>query len=61
MSRLLACKCHETLPALYRVGDQKEYFVYMCPKCFKTPVRHNEARLTEFGARMIWNVRVTDG
>jgi hypothetical protein len=60
MYELLFCRCHDIPPALYKVGDQKEYLVYMCPKCFRTPVRYNEARLTEMGARMIWNKRVSN-
>ena len=47
-------KCN-VAPELRAVGDWKQYFVYICPKCHDTPVRSDEARLTEWGARKIWN------
>lgn len=44
-------------PTLRRCGDQKEYLVYQCSACHKTPVMYCEARVTENGARKIWNLR----
>ena len=37
------------------VGDNKEFCKYFCSKCDRTPVGIDEARLTEKGARKIWN------
>lgn len=47
-------------PRLVRCGDKKEYLVYQCSKCHKTPVRYDEAMCTERGARKIWNYRVKE-
>lgn len=47
-------------PKLTKCGDQKEYFVYLCSNCNETPVRLDEARVTERGASRIWNKRVAD-
>lgn len=44
-------------PRLTRCGDQKQFVVYQCAACYKTPVRYDEARLTERGAKRIWNRR----
>ena len=60
MTELRKCfECHVT-PELRRVGDWKQYLVYVCPQCNDTPVRSGEARLTERGARKIWNKRVDE-
>ena len=48
-------------PIIKLVGDNRDYFVYSCGKCHKTPVHQDEARLTRWGARRIWNRRVNDG
>ena len=50
-------KCCAAPAKLIKVGDQKEYFVYVCAKCFKTPVHNDEASLTEYGAMLVWNRR----
>lgn len=54
---LLPCPYCGGEPRLIRCGDQKEYLVYQCSKCHKTPVKSCEARITEYGARKIWNRR----
>lgn len=43
-------------PKIIRVGDDKQLFVAICSECHKTPVNYNEARLTETGAGIIWNI-----
>ena len=57
MVNLVYSHCCSVEPRLFRVGDDKQYFVYMCPKCFRTPVENHEARVTEAGARNVWNKR----
>ena len=44
-------------PELRETGDLKQYYVYKCSKCGKTPVRWYEARLFAWSARRIWNKR----
>ena len=58
---LVPSKCCNAPAKLINVGDQKEFLVYVCAKCFRTPVHNNEARCTEYGAREIWNRRVKSG
>lgn len=57
---MLNCKYCGSEPVVRLVGDYKNYYVYFCSKCGKTPVRSNEARVTEFGARQIWNRRTEE-
>ena len=47
-------------PKIIRVGDDRQFFAVICSECYKTPVKNCEARLTEFGAAKIWNVRVNE-
>jgi hypothetical protein len=54
---LIPSRCCLAPPGLIRVGDQKEFLVYICAKCFKTLVHYDEASLTENGAKEIWNRR----
>lgn len=42
---------------LFHCGDQKNYLIYRCSECYKTPVHFDEARITEAGARKVWNRR----
>lgn len=42
-------------PEPIRVGDMKQYVVYRCEDCKKTPVPHCEASLTGRGAAKVWN------
>ena len=44
-------------PVLTSCGDQKEFLVYRCSRCYESPVMLHEARLCESGARKIWNER----
>ncbi len=44
-------------PELTRAGDNKQFYVYFCSQCCKTPVKYSEARLTEWAARRSWNKR----
>lgn len=60
MAELKPCKCG-AIPGAYRVGDQKEYFVYRCPFCGYIAAGIDEARLTLWGAKRVWNKRVGDG
>ena len=47
-------------PRLSECGNQKEYKVYMCSYCYETPVQYHEARVSESGARKIWNQRAEE-
>lgn len=47
-------------PKLTKCGNQKEYLVYLCSICHETPVRLDEARVSEHLARRIWNERAAD-
>ena len=58
MLKLKSCPYCGGKPKLIRCGDHKEFVVYICSKCYKTPVCSCEARLTERGARKIWNKKV---
>ena len=51
------CKCK---PKLIRVGDNKEYLVYICSKCYKTPVHNDEASLTPARAARTWYTRTIE-
>lgn len=44
-------------PKIIRVGDDRQLFAAICSGCYKTPVKNHEARLTETGAGLIWNVK----
>lgn len=44
-------------PKTIRVGNDKKLFAVICSNCYKTPVKNYEARLTEIGAGLIWNIR----
>lgn len=48
------------IPRLSRCGDQKEFLVYQCSHCYETPVRYHEARVSERGARKVWNKRTEE-
>lgn len=61
MKELKPCPFCGGKPIIKLVGDNRDYFVYSCGKCHKTPVHQDEARLTRWGARRIWNRRVNDG
>ena len=47
-------------PRLSKCGDQREFLIYLCIRCRETPVQFDEARLTEKGARAIWNQRTKE-
>ena len=57
---LKMCPFCGSSPKLTQCGNQKEYKVYMCSYCYETPVQYHEARVSESGARKIWNQRVED-
>ena len=59
-SLLLSCHWCKGSPKLFRVGDNKEYLVYMCSKCYKTPVHIDEASLTPAHAARMWNTRTME-
>lgn len=42
-------------------GDWKQFLVYRCSVCRKTPVHHYEAAHTRWGAKRIWNRRADNG
>lgn len=45
-------------PELKIVGDRKQFMVYSCSKCGKTPVPPSGACSTEEGAAKFWNEAV---
>ena len=49
------CGC---APAIMRVGDYKQLQVYVCHACGWKTDYYGDGRLTERGARKIWNRRV---
>ena len=55
--KLKPCKYCGGRAELVRVGENKEFFVYRCSRCFKYHARHGEARMTPWGAKRIWNRR----
>ena len=54
------CAFCKGIPRLSRCGDQKELLVYQCSKCYETPVRMGEARVSEKEARKVWNKRTKE-
>lgn len=55
--QLKPCPFCGSTPELRETGDLKQYYVYKCSKCDKTPVGCDEARLFAWSARRIWNKR----
>lgn len=55
--KLSLCPYCKGIPTLREVGDWHQFYMYFCSKCGQTPVKLNEARITEWGARKIWNER----
>lgn len=47
------CKCGGA-PEIIRVGDQKEYFLVRCSKCYHSTNKYDEASLTESHALRVW-------
>lgn len=47
-------------PFYKRVGDYQQYVVVECQACHYCAAEPNEARLTKFGARLLWNKRVKE-
>lgn len=60
MSKLKSCPYCDREAMLCRTGDHKQFFVYKCSWCWMTPVHSDEARLTPWGAKRIWNKRVKE-
>lgn len=58
MRKLLDCPYCGGCPIPKRVGDNKEYFVYVCEDCGRTPVTTCAARSTMAGAGNAWDVAV---
>lgn len=54
------CPYCNNRPKLIKVGDDRQYYINICSKCYKTPVKNCEARLTKLGAVLIWNKRVRE-
>lgn len=48
------------VPKLTKCGDHKKYFVYLCSECYETPVRFNEAQVSESAAKKLWNYRTEE-
>ena len=57
VKNLKPCRFCGGTPELRETGDLKQYYVYKCSKCGKTPVGWDEARLFAWSARRIWNKR----
>lgn len=60
INSIKSCAFCSGAPKLAKCGDQKEYYVYLCSSCYETPVRSDEARVSESGARKIWNRRTEE-
>ena len=59
MAKLKPCQCGGEA-VVRRVGDMKQFFVFFCPACGRTPVKNCEARSTIWGAKRAWNKRAND-
>jgi hypothetical protein len=57
---LMNCAFCGGAPRLIKCGDQREFLVYQCSRCFETPVRFWEAKLSERAARKYWNQRTLE-
>ena len=42
-------------PISHRCGDHKNYLMYICSRCYETPVNYDEASVCDFMARRRWN------
>ena len=51
------CAFCKGVPMFTYCGDHKQFLVYRCSQCHKTPVRMYEAKLSEKQARRVWNKR----
>lgn len=58
MAELLRCPYCGGFSAPKYVGDNKEYVVYVCANCGRTPVHTGAARPTMIGAISVWNKAV---
>ncbi len=47
-------------PRLIKCGDQREFLVYQCSRCYETPVNFWEAKCSERAARKFWNHRTLE-
>ena len=45
---------------IIKVGDDRQYYINICSKCYKTSAKNCEARLTKLGAVLICNEIVRD-
>ncbi len=52
-----ACPFCGGKPRISRCGDQREFWVVQCSKCYETPVQLDEARVTPVEAVKIYNKR----
>lgn len=52
-----ACPFCGGRPKLSKCGDQKEFLVVLCSKCYNTPVQLDEARVLAVDAIRIYNER----
>lgn len=46
-------------PKIKNVGDNKQYIVYQCQNCTRTPLKLSDARTTIRGAKRAWNKNVS--
>lgn len=54
------CPYCNNRPKTIKVGDDRQYYINICSKCYKTPVKNCEAKLTKLGAVLIWNKRAKE-
>lgn len=58
MRKLFDCPYCGGCPIPKRVGDNKQYIVYVCEDCGRTPVNIYEARSTIAQAANVWDINV---
>lgn len=57
MSELKPCPFCGGTPERKKVGDQKQFIVYVCSVCGKTPLKSGDARFLDRAAKKTWNRR----
>lgn len=60
MDKLKPCLFCGGVPEKRRAGDQKQFTVYFCSCCGKTPLKGGEARFLDREAKKMWNRRAND-
>ena len=58
--KLRSCPKCGNQPYYKRVGDYNQYVVVECQACHYCAAKYGEARLTKWGARILWNKKVKE-